>query len=153
MEVIVEGKAKGVNRNRTCRLLQIEERRVRHWFSRPTLADTKPGPMHAPHALLPEERMAIVAIAKDERYVDDSHRVLTAKCVDSGKLAVSASTVYRVMRTRRLDHRPQWSQPPQWQQPQAGPPGAYRAEPAVVLGYQLFADVSCRHVPLSLCAS
>jgi len=102
MEVIVEGKANGVNRNRTCKLLQIEERRVRNWFARPMLADTKPGPVHAPHALLPEERVAIVAIAKDERYVDDSHRVLTAKCVDSGSLAVSASTVYRVMRTEGL---------------------------------------------------
>jgi putative transposase len=102
MVVIAESKAMGVNRSRTCELLQIEQRRVRHWFSRSTLADTKPGPVHAPHALLPQERTAIVAIAKDERFVDDSHRVLTAKCVDCGSLAVSASTVYRVMRTEGL---------------------------------------------------
>ena len=102
MEVVVEGKAQGVNWKRTCRLLQIEERRVRNWFTRPTLADTKPGPIHAPHALLPEERTGIIVLAKDEVYVDDSHRVLTAKCVDSGKFAVSASTVYRVMRAEGL---------------------------------------------------
>ena len=102
MNVIVEGKASGVKQNRTCELLQIEERRVRHWFSRLALVDTKPGPVHAPHALLAEERMAIVALAKDERYVDDSHRVLTAKGVDCGSLAVSPSTVYRVMRTEGL---------------------------------------------------
>ena len=102
MEVIVEGKAQGISRRRTCRLLQIEERRVRHWFSKPALADTKPGPVHAPHALLPEERTTILAIAKDEKYVDESHRVLTAKCVDSGSIAVSASTVYRVMKTEGL---------------------------------------------------
>jgi putative transposase len=102
MEVIVEGKSQGVKRNRTCELLQIEERRVRHWFFRPTLADIKPGPEHAPHALLLEERLAILAIAKDERYVDDSHRVLTAKGLDSGDLAVSASTVYRIMRNEGL---------------------------------------------------
>jgi len=83
-------------------LLQIEERRVRHWFVRPILADVKPGPVHAPHALLPEEREAIIAIAKDERYVDDSHRVLTAKCIDSGIIAMSASTTYRVMRDEGL---------------------------------------------------
>ena len=100
--MIVECKSKGVKRSRTCELLQIEQRRVRHWFFRSTLADTKPGPVHAPHALMPEERTAIVALAKDERYVDDSHRVLTAKCVDSGSLAVSASTVYRVMRSEGL---------------------------------------------------
>jgi putative transposase len=100
--MIIECKSKGVKRSRTCELLQIEQRRVRHWFFRSTLADTKPGPVHAPHALLPEERKAIVALAKDERYVDDSHRVLTAKCVDSGSLAVSASTMYRVMRNEGL---------------------------------------------------
>lgn len=98
MDVITESKAKGISRSRTCELLQIEERRVRHWFSRSSLADVKPGPIHAPHALLLEERIAIVALAKDERFVDDSHRVLTAKCVDAGSLALSASTVYRVMR-------------------------------------------------------
>ena len=102
IEVIVEGKARGIKQNRTCELLQIEQRRVRHWFSRLTLVDTKPGPVHAPHALLAKERMAIVALAKDERYVDDSHRVLRAKGVDCGSLAVSASTVYRVMRTEGL---------------------------------------------------
>jgi putative transposase len=102
MEVIVESKAKGIKRSRTCELLQVEQRRVRHWFFRPTLADTKPGPVHAPHALLPEERQVIVALAKDERYVDDSHRVLTAKCIDSGSIAASASTVYRVMRDEGL---------------------------------------------------
>ena len=87
---------------RTCELLQIEERRVRHWFSRDDLADGKPGPVHAPHALLSEEREAILIIAKDERYVDDSHRVLTAKGVDGGTIAVSASTVYRIMRREHL---------------------------------------------------
>jgi putative transposase len=102
MVVVVEGKAKGVSRNRTCELLQIEERRVRRWFSLSTLTDGKPGPEHAPHAILAEERVAIVALAKEEAYVDDSHRVLTAKGVDSGSLAVSASTVYRVMRSEGL---------------------------------------------------
>lgn len=102
MAVIVESKAKGIKQNRICELLQIEERRVRYWCSRPTLVDGKPGPVHAPHALLLAERQAIIAMAKDEVYVDDSHRVLTAKCVDSGNFAVSASTVYRVMRTAGL---------------------------------------------------
>lgn len=102
MNLVIESKAKGIRRGRTCELLQIQERRVRHWFTLPTHADTKPGPVHAPHALLPEEREAIVALAKDEQYVDDSHRVLTAKGVDSGMIAVSASSVYRVMRKEGL---------------------------------------------------
>jgi putative transposase len=102
MDLVIECKSKGVTRKRTCELLQIDERRVRDWFCRHTLVDTKPGPAHAPHALLPQERAAIVEFAKDENYVDDSHRVLAAKCIDIGSLAVSASTVYRVMRGEGL---------------------------------------------------
>lgn len=99
MSVVVEAKANGVDRHRTCELLQIDERRVRNWFSRSVLADGKPGPVHAPHALLPQERSAIIALSKDERYVDDSHRVLTVKGIDAGIIAVSFSTVYQVMRS------------------------------------------------------
>jgi transposase InsO family protein len=102
MAMITECKALGVNRKRTCELLQIDERRVRDWFARKTLVDAKPGPTHAPHALLPEEREAIVALSKDEQYADDSHRVLTAKCVDAGIIAASASTVYSIMRAEGL---------------------------------------------------
>jgi putative transposase len=102
MDVIAESELKGIKRKRTCEILQIDARRVRRWFSLPNLVDIKPGPVKAPHALLSEERMVIIALAKDEKYVDDSHRVLTAKGVDSGAIAVSASTVYRVMRSENL---------------------------------------------------
>lgn len=102
MELVAESKTKGITRKRTCELLQIDNRRVRDWFSRQTLVDGKPGPIRAPHALLVQERKAIVEMAKDERYVDDSHRVLTAKGIDNGRLAVSASTVYRVMRAEGM---------------------------------------------------
>lgn len=102
MEVVVASKQNGVNRRRVCSLFQIEERRVRRWFTLLTLTDNKPGPEHAPHALLPEEREAIVALAKDEAYVDDSHRVLRAKGVDADLISVSSSSVYRVMRQEGL---------------------------------------------------
>lgn len=102
IDLVNNCKTKGINRNRVCTLLQIDDRRVRNWVSRPSLIDIKPGPQHAPHALLPEEREAIISIAKDELYVDDSHRILAAKCIDSGTIAVSASTVYNVMREEGL---------------------------------------------------
>jgi len=101
MDMIRDGEARGVSRRRICELLQIEERRVRRWVSLPSLEDGKPGPVHAPHALLEEERAAI-ALAKDEEYTDDPHRVLTAKGIDSDRIAVSASSVYRVMRAEEL---------------------------------------------------
>ncbi len=102
MDLINDCKSKGIDRKRTCELLQIDERRIRHWSVRTTLVDAKHGPLHAPHALLPEEREAIIALSKDERYVDDSHRVLTAKGIDSGVIAASASTVYRLMNAEGL---------------------------------------------------
>ena len=98
MQVITDCQKKGAKKSRICELLQIEVRRVRRWFARPVLVDTKPGPVCAPHALLQEEREAIIALAQDDRYVDDSHRVLTARGIDAGCIAVSASSVYRVMR-------------------------------------------------------
>ena len=102
MDVIVESKGKGVKQRRICSLLQIEERRIRRWKRRGMLADRKPGPEHAPHALLAEERDAIIELAKEEAYVDDGHRVLTAKGIDAGRISVSASSVYRVMRHKGL---------------------------------------------------
>jgi putative transposase len=102
LDLIDECKSRGVPCQRTCQLLQIDGRRIRNWRSRTTLEDGKSGPEHAPHALLEEERRRIVALAVDERYVDDSHRVLTAKGVDGGMIAASASTVYRVMRKEGL---------------------------------------------------
>ena len=102
MDVIEESKLKGVTIGRICSLLQIESRRVRRWVKRQFLSDIRPGPEHAPHALLNEEREAIIELAKDGAYVDDSHRVLTAKGVDAGRIAASSSTVYRVMRQEGL---------------------------------------------------
>ena len=102
MDVVVSSKAKGIKQGRICSLLQIEERRVRRWFGQGKLEDRKPGPTHAPHALLAQEREAIITLAKDEAYVDDGHRVLTAKGIDAGRIAASASTVYRVMRNEGL---------------------------------------------------
>jgi transposase InsO family protein len=100
--VLRSGEAQGLPRNRLCGLLQVSERRVRRWEHRATLADAKPGPVHAPHGLLPEERTAIVVMARDERYVDDSPRILAAKGSDAGFFAASATTVYRVMKLAGL---------------------------------------------------
>jgi hypothetical protein len=138
MDVIAVSKAKGVRRGRICSLLQIQERRVRRWYTLSDLKDGKSGPVHAPHALLAEEREAIVILAKEEALVDDSHRVLTAKGVDAGG---------------GVDDRSERSLPSYGAQPQARPSGAYRTESAVVLGYQLFANLGVWHFSVSVCSS
>jgi len=93
----------GIKKKRVCSLLQINVCRVRRWQKRGlSLVDAKPGPVKAPHALLDEEKTAILKLALDENYVDDSHRILTAKGADMGLFYVSASAAYNVMRQKSL---------------------------------------------------
>jgi putative transposase len=103
LSAIDEAATNGVSQRRACELVQIDVRRVQRWYARHgRLDDITPGPLHAPHALLDSERIAIREMALDERYVDDSHRILTAKAADNGLFFVSASTVYTVMRQENL---------------------------------------------------
>ena len=92
----------GIKIKRVCSLLRISVHRVRRWQRRVSLVDAKPGPVNAPHALLREEKDAILKLALDEKYVDDSHRVLAAKGADLGLFYVSASAAYHVMRQSSL---------------------------------------------------
>jgi len=98
LNVIKEGNAQGVCTSRCCELLQIPRLRVSRWCKRPSLNDAKSGPQHAPHALLEEERESILLLAKDEKYINDSHRVLRARGADLNLFHVSETTVFRVMK-------------------------------------------------------
>lgn len=100
--MVREAKDKGIKEKRVCELLRISTRRIREWKGRESLEDGRPGPVSAPHALLPAEREEMINMAKDEAYMDDSHRVLAAKATDAGKIHASASSFYREMRERGL---------------------------------------------------
>ncbi len=103
LSVIDEATRNGVPQCRACELVQIDVRRVQRWHARDgRLDDIAPGPLHAPHALLDHEREAILDMALDTAYVNDSHRILAAKAADKGLFYASASTVYTVMRNRNL---------------------------------------------------
>lgn len=103
LETIDQAIKDGLRQNHACTLIQIDERRVQRWRARDgRLDDVPPGPVHAPHALLDVERKAILQMALDERYVDDSHRILRAKAADCDLFHVSASTVYNVMHQNKL---------------------------------------------------
>ena len=54
------------------------------------------------HRLLPEERRAVLSMARDETYVDLSHRILTVTAWDLGLFFVSFSSVYRILRSENL---------------------------------------------------
>jgi transposase InsO family protein len=103
LKVINDGISKGVKLNRICSLLQIDQRRIHRWREREDrLADLKPGPINASHALLAHEKESILKMALNNDYVDDSHRVLAAKGSDFGLFNVSASSVYTVLREHCL---------------------------------------------------
>lgn len=100
--MVHSGESQGLKRFRVCELLQVSSCRIRRWERRSSLRDRKPGPRHAPHRLLLEERTAILAMSRDVQYADDSHRVLAAKGNDLMKFFASASTVYQIMKESGL---------------------------------------------------
>ncbi len=93
----------GLKLNRICSLLQIQEHRIHNWRKRRNrLKDLPPGSSHASHALLSDEKEAIIKLALDEDYADDSHRVLAAKGADMDLFYASASSVYKIMLENNL---------------------------------------------------
>ena len=89
-----------------CRKLQLDVKRYQRWIrlQRTTgrCGGRKPGPKKAPHRLLDEERAKIVELAKDEAYVDLSHRQLSVLASETAQVQASASSFYRVMKQEQL---------------------------------------------------
>jgi putative transposase len=114
LNLIQSTKEKGISVQRSCSILIINRRRIVRWQSRLlhgiSLEDNKPGP-HAPlHRLLPIERQQVLDFAKQEEYVDLSHRILAVTAWEMNLFFVSFSTVYRILRgeglmTQRGYHR------------------------------------------------
>jgi hypothetical protein len=90
-----------------CRLLELQEVRVRRWRLRQSgacLADRKPGG-HPVHALLAEEEAEIVALFKEWCEVDRSHRKLAHRGSYLHRVWVSPSSVKRVLAAQGLHLR------------------------------------------------
>ena len=89
-----------------CEKFGLDVKRYQRWgrLYRKTgrYGDGKPGPNQAPHRLLPEERTDIINLAKDDKYMDLSHRQLSIVASESTDLEASASSFYRVMKEERL---------------------------------------------------
>jgi putative transposase len=51
---------------------------------------------------LPEERRDIIKLAKDDKYMDISHRQLSVVASETGELEASASSFYRLMKQEQL---------------------------------------------------
>ena len=104
--VIATSQAQGVSARRSCTILAIAHRRVVRWQAHVRqglgLADGTPGPQEALHRLLPAEIERIAAMARQEEYVDLSHRILAITAGEQGLFFASFSTVYRVLKAEGL---------------------------------------------------
>jgi putative transposase len=106
LEVIDNAKASGISITRTCTLLMIDRRRVTRWRMKRengnSLDNMRPGPIEPVNRLLPEEREAVLIMARKEEYADMSHRVLTVTAWDLDIFHVSFSSVYRILHSEGL---------------------------------------------------
>jgi len=90
----------GWSLRRSATVLGLDHVRVLRWQARATvdrLADAKPGPVEAAHALLDWERDAVVKLAEEWGEVDRSHRKLAHRGSRLDLVHVSESTVLRVL--------------------------------------------------------
>ena len=106
LSVIDTAQNAGISITRTCELLMINRRRVTRWRwkmnNARNLENLKPGPRDPSHRLLPAERMAVLKMAKMEKYADLSHRVLAVMAWDLNLFFMSFSSVYRILRSEGL---------------------------------------------------
>lgn len=104
--VVERAQTQGVSERRTCGLLQVNRRRLLRWRMWQSLGrdleNQTPGPEHPAHALLPSEREAVLALARREEYADWSYRSLTVLGWNQGRIMVSFSTTYRILKAQGL---------------------------------------------------
>lgn len=89
-----------------CKRLELDFKRYQRWvcLHRKTgrYGGCKPGPKHAPHSLLDEEKQQIIEIATEDKYSDFSHRQLSVAASERVVVEASASSFYRVMKENDL---------------------------------------------------
>jgi len=89
-----------------CDILQLDIKRyqrcLRLYKDKGHYGDGKPGPKNPPHTLMPWERKRIVEMAKDDKYLDLSHRQLSIVASEKGEVEASTSSFYRIMKKEKL---------------------------------------------------
>ena len=89
-----------------CEKLDLDIKRYQRWVrlyrKSGRYGGGKPGPKKAPHSLLPKEKEDIIKLAKDDKYMDLSHRQLSVVASEFTEVEASASSFYRVMKQEQL---------------------------------------------------
>jgi putative transposase len=89
-----------------CEILKLDPKRYQRWLRlyqcTGRYGGGKLGPKKPPHTLMPGERKKIVEMAKDDKYLDLSHRQLSIVASEKGEVEASASSFYRIMKEELL---------------------------------------------------
>lgn len=110
IEAIGEARRCGFGIKQACVALGLARSRLYRWLrgnepehvTPSDLADHKPGPVCAPHALLSEEKECILTAAREERYAHLRPVKLAHALGREGRVTVSGSTVRRVLKEADL---------------------------------------------------
>lgn len=116
----------GITIARACEIIMLTRDRYYAWLAgrKPEsvatddLEDRTSAPGRTPYKITPDERQAIVEIAKDDAYADLSHRKLAFTALDEGKVAASPSTFYREMKAEELVGKTRRSRPKNLKKPE-----------------------------------
>ena len=121
LELVAYAKAEaGWSVRKAAEVLGLDHVRVLRWQARAAvdqLADARPGPEVALHALLDWERDAVVKLAEEWGEVDLSHRKLAHRGSRLDLVHVSESTVLRVLTDAGLHLPGRPARPPRQRQP------------------------------------
>lgn len=119
VDAVEEARAAGVPVRRALEVLMLSKSRYYDWIrgrdtgevSAGDLEDRTSAPHNTPNRITPDEKQAIIAIAKDDDYADLAHRKLAYTALDEGRVSASPSTFYRVMKEVELVGKAKRSRP------------------------------------------
>lgn len=118
LELIDEAVHAGARRARACAVAGLDTRTVERWRKRVNGDDLRRGPKTRPaNALTAEEEATVIELATAPEFVGLSPHQLVPKLADMEIFVGSESTIYRVLRRRRLLRHRDRSRPRQHRRP------------------------------------
>ena len=103
LDLIATAVRGGATQARACEVLGLDARTVQRWQARPDGDDLRRGPKTRPaNALTAEEEAKVVELATAPEFVGLSPHELIPKLADMSIFVGSESSVYRILRRRRL---------------------------------------------------
>lgn len=103
LDLIEEAVTAGARRHRACEVAGLDTRTIERWRKRPDGDDLRRGPNTRPaNALTDDEEAKIVELATAPEFVGMSPHQLVPKLADLSIFVASESSIYRVLRRRRL---------------------------------------------------